>query len=41
MVKNQVIIQRGHGILANEKPTGSVLKETIEVSVTISIGVQN
>ena len=28
-------------IVGNGKPTGSVLKETIEVSVTISIGVQN
>ena len=28
-------------IVGNGKPTGSVLKETIEVSVTISISVQN
>ena len=43
VVKNQGTKQRGHRILGvgNGKPKGSVLKETIAVSVTISISVQN
>ena len=40
MVENQGTKQRGLEIVGNGKPTGSVLKETIAVSVTISISVQ-
>ena len=43
MVKNQVTKQRGQRILGDcwqGKPTGSVLMETIAVSVTMSINVQ-
>ena len=44
VVKNQGTKQRGQEfleIVGNGKPTGSVLKETIVVSVTMSISVQN
>ena len=40
VVKNQGTKQRGQ-IDGSGKPTGSVQKETIAVSVTISISVQN
>ena len=43
MVKNQVTKQRGQRILeivGNGSPTGSVLKETIVVSATMSISVE-
>ena len=44
VVKNQGTKQRGQRILeivGHGKPTGSVLKETTAVSVTMSINVQN
>ena len=43
VVKNQGTKQRGQEfleIVGNGKPTGSVLKETIAVSATISISVE-
>ena len=41
VVKNQGTKQRGQRTLGNGKPTGSVLKEAIAISVTISTSVQN
>ena len=44
VVRNQGTKQRGQrlwDIVGNGKPTGSVLKETVAVSVTISTSVQN